>query len=218
MVGISDVTPRHPASGARAVDTGCRGWALCPTVVGMRIGRLLVMTALVLALVGCVPTGGHQSASPTPSATPVFASDAEALAAAEKAYAAYERAVDGALQSRSPDGLELVATNDALRAALSSVDAFLKAGRFQRGSSHISSVSAADLSALTEPGRADAPAQIYGCLDVSDVQVVDSTGANLSSSGRQTIFPTLVSLVWSPGTKRLLVSEESVWDGKNFCA
>ncbi|MBW4033634.1 MAG: hypothetical protein HIU88_13400, partial [Acidobacteria bacterium] len=57
--------------------------------MGMRTGRLTLAVAMLLALVGCVPTGQHAASSPTASLTPVFASDAEALAAAEKAYAAY---------------------------------------------------------------------------------------------------------------------------------
>src|SRR3954462_13593979 len=101
--------------GVLTVESGCRAPPQCATVVGMRTAPLLATAALLLALAGCVPTDSHPTSWPHPSATPVFASDAEALAAAEKAYAAYEAAVDRSLQSISVDGLDAVATGDALK-------------------------------------------------------------------------------------------------------
>ena len=50
--------------------------------------------AVALVLVGCVPTTTPASPAPRPSATPVFATEAEALAAATEAYAAYVRVSD----------------------------------------------------------------------------------------------------------------------------
>jgi hypothetical protein len=182
----------------------------------MRTGSLLVTAALLLALAGCVPVDSQPSASPSASATPVFASDAEALAAAEKAYAAYESAVDESLRTSSKTGLDAVATGDALKTARSSVDSFVSSGRTQRGSSQVKDVAAADLSPLTVAGH-EGVAQIYACLDVSQIQIVDASGSEVSNPGRQTVFPTLVSLSWSKKNQKLLVAEESVWDGKNFC-
>jgi|GEM_PF-1988008 len=182
----------------------------------MRLAPLALAAALLLALAGCVPST-HPSASPRASATPVFASDADALAAAEKAYAAYELAVDTSLQTSSVDGLDAVATGDALEAAKTSVRSFQKDGRTQKGESVIRKVTPADLTALTVPDVANRPAQVYACLDVSKVEVFDASGAQVSAPGRQVVFPTLVSLSWSANDRKLRVSDESVWDGKNFC-
>lgn len=184
----------------------------------MRLAPLALAAALLLALSGCVPTGSHPSPSPSASATPVFASDAEALAAAEKAYAAYESAVDKSLQTSSSSGLEAVATGKALVAARRSVESFRSEGRTQRGVSLIRDVTPADLGPLVVAGRAGNEAQIYACLDVSKVEVVDASGLEVSNPGRQAVFPVLVSLLWSVDKRGLLVSEESVWDGRNFCA
>src|SRR4051812_41826324 len=76
----------------------------------MRAAPLAPVAALLLALAGCVPSDPHPTASPSASATPVFASDAEALAAAEKAYAAYlkvsgEISADGGLKPERIDPL-----------------------------------------------------------------------------------------------------------------
>ena len=60
----------------------------------MRTGPVILTVAVLFALAGCVPSDSQPSAAPSPSATPVFASDAEALAAAEKAYAAYLKVSD----------------------------------------------------------------------------------------------------------------------------
>jgi len=183
----------------------------------MRIAALALVSAAALVLVGC--TGSPQpTASPKPVPTPVFTSDADALAAAEKAYAAYESAVDRSLQTVSTKGLDAIATGDALATARSSVDSFKKDERTQRGRSLVRSVTPADLGPLTEPTRIGEVAQVYACLDVSKVEVLDRAGNPVSVAGRQTVFPTLVSLLWSVSRQKLLVSEESVWDGKNFCS
>ena len=49
--------------------------------------RVLAVIGVVLLLAGCVQTGTKDASTPAPSVTPVFASEEEALAAAEEAYA-----------------------------------------------------------------------------------------------------------------------------------
>ena len=51
--------------------------------------RVTAALAVVLLLTGCSLASPEVAPTPTPSATPVFASEEEALAAAEEAYAAY---------------------------------------------------------------------------------------------------------------------------------
>lgn len=184
----------------------------------MRIGSLLLTLGVLLALAGCAPAASPPPSSSTPSATPVFASDAEALKAAETAYAAYQAAVDQSLQTGDPSKLNEVAVEKALATAKGAVEKFHEAGRRQVGLSSIDSVSAADMSPFTNGAYRDSVAQIYACLDVSKVDVVDQSGRSVSTPGRVTRYPTLVSLKWSERVQRILVSEESVWNGKNFCS
>ena len=186
--------------------------------MGMRTLPALLAVAVLLALAGCVPSESHPTAAPSASATPVFASDADALAAAEKAYAAYEAAVDASLQTTSDSGLDQVSVGKALQDARASVKSFEDARRIQEGNSSVSRASVADLSALTVAADSHNVAQIYACLDVSAVTVLDSTGAVVSAANGQTRFPILVSLEWAASSQKLLVSEESVWDGTDFCA
>lgn len=67
----------------------------CPNVSGMRrTSRLLTFSALCAALlVGCTPEAAP-TPSPSSSTEPVFASDEEALAAAEATYREFLAAVD----------------------------------------------------------------------------------------------------------------------------
>jgi hypothetical protein len=73
------------------------GWAVershgevgaCPNVSGMRRTARLPLPLLLITLVlaGCTQPDPMPTPPPTPSASPVFASDEEALAAAEEAY------------------------------------------------------------------------------------------------------------------------------------
>ena len=185
--------------------------------MGMRTGPALLAVAVLFALAGCVPSAPHSSAAPSASATPVFASDAEALAAAEKAYAAYEAAVDESLQAGRDMGLSSVATGAALANAVSSVSSFISKNQTQRGRSKVTRVTDADLSALRVPGGPSESAQIYACLDISAVMVLDSVGREVTGANEQKVFPTLVGLTWIPRSRKLLVSEETVWDGHDFC-
>jgi hypothetical protein len=178
----------------------------------MRIAALALVSAAALILVGCTPAP-HPTSSPKPTATPVFRTDAEALAAAEKAYRAYEAAVDESLTLGNDHGLSQVATAQALKASMESVSKFKSSGRHQVGKSIVEHVRPANLSSLLGPRPTEA--QIYACLDVSAVLIVDAQGNDTSVSGRETVYPTLVTLQWK--RSRLLVSKESVWDGANFC-
>jgi len=191
----------------------------CSTVVCMR--RTAVALALlivpVLAFSGCAPTPPPATADPKPSSTPLFANEEEALKAATEAYAAYELALDTALISHDPVALEEVATGKALASAKKSVLEYAQAGKTQSGYSTISNVSAADLGSWVAGVDSDADGQIYACLDVSAVDVSDANGASVVNNEGSRRFPTLVTITSTPA-KELLVSEESIWEGRNFCA
>src|SRR4051812_14875779 len=64
----------------------------------------LLIAGLGLALAGCVPSEPPVTSPPTSDAQPVFASDEEALAAAEEAYGAYIAMVDEILRNGGDDG------------------------------------------------------------------------------------------------------------------
>jgi hypothetical protein len=166
----------------------------------------------MLLLSGCGGGDPIPTLPPTPTATPIFASEEEALAAAEEAYAAYQAAVDHALQTLDGDGLGAVAVEPALSTARESVERLRAEGSHQVGETVVASVLPTDLTPLIDGGVGGEP-QIYACLDLTSVAIIAADGT--SSSSRLDRFPMIVTL--SIDGSSLLVASEEVWDGDNFC-
>jgi hypothetical protein len=66
-------------------------------------------------------------------------------------------------------------------------------------------------------GAGSEPLSVYGCLDVSATDVVDSEGVSILTSNRQTLFPEIITLAFDAGRSRLLVETVEIWEGDNFC-
>jgi hypothetical protein len=181
----------------------------------MRTGSLLVTAALLLALAGCVPADPHPSASPSASATPVFASDAEALAAAEKAYAAYLKVSDEVGQGgwKDVDSLVPYVRGAALSNDLKTAKDLSSKSLKQVGLTSFDSVK---LESLDDRGDGTAVVTMYLCVDVSDVDVISPSGASVVPGSRRTRVPLEVDVdnLKSPTFK---VSRSDAWSGTDFC-
>jgi hypothetical protein len=210
----------HPASRV-AAPRGCgqiphgpddllyRGW------MRSAWGPLLAAALIVAsALTGCAP---QPAPAPTASAAatdpPVFASDAEALAAATKAYAAYQ-----AMSSRiaheggaDPERMADSATGDALRAEITSLEGLSRAGLRGLGQLAFDSLS------LQTAELAAGSVETYLCLDVSGTDVVNADGVTTVPPDRVLRLPLQVSFVQDKGRSRLLVEKTESWSGTNFC-
>lgn len=171
----------------------------------------LVAALLLVGVAGCSEPTPERTPVPTASATPVFASDEEALAAAEEAYGAYLAELDRALSTLETAGLEAVATDRALSEAIESVDGFKSDGHVLVGASSYDSAS------LIQAGIAG-DVDIYACWDISETDVVDESGVSTVLKSRPSIFPMQISLDWLESGSRLIVREAEVWDGESFCA
>jgi hypothetical protein len=182
----------------------------------MRTGPLLVTAALLLALAACVPTGTGGSPTPSTSATPVFASDAEALAAAEKAYAAYLKVsdqifIDG---GKDPERLLDVTTRSLYSTELEGFQNAAEKGWHSTGGSRADNFSLQSYNASDESRIVT----IYLCSDVSAVDVRDATGASVVSANRPARTPFEVSFAFKKGaTADLLVATKEVWTGGGVC-
>ncbi len=173
--------------------------------------------AVAFVLVGCVPTTTPASPAPRPSATPVFATEAEALAAATEAYAAYQKTLDDAFSSYENTLLSKVASGAALSKAKDSVANYQKVRKRQTGRASIDTVSFVDTPSALLGDHKSLFAQAYLCLDLSQVDVLDGDDRSVVPAGAERRFPIIASLVWDRSLKKLLVDEDESWSGENFC-
>ena len=180
----------------------------------MRTGQLLVTAALLLALAGCAPTGTQGSTPPSASATPVFASDAEALAAAEKAYAAYVRTSDQILidGGSNPERLQALTSARVYDEELKGFELTAKNGWRSTGGTTYDHFT---LQAYN-PDDHDALVVAYVCSDVSRVDVLDSNGTSVVSAGRPDRTPFQITFALR-GSATLVLARDDVWTGGGVC-
>lgn len=176
------------------------------------VGAIAVLGMLTLA--GC--DGGHPlpTLPPTPSSTPVFASEEEALAAAEAAYAAYSEVSDliSNAGGAEPERIAPYVTEEQLQRELDTAEYFESNGLRAVGSPLVARF---DLQQYVESDGV-AEITVYLCLDVSGVGVVDSTGADVTPTDRQPVVPLEVGFRGdAPGA--LLIASSDTWSGTSFC-
>jgi hypothetical protein len=170
-----------------------------------------------LALAGCAP----QSAPPPPSATattdaPVFATDAEALAAATETYAAYLAAGDASpadATARRDEFLSL-SVGSAHEGDVSAAQLFETNGWHKTGTTTFDSIR---LQSSIENGKDGWEIRTYLCLDVSESDVVDAGGGSVADPSRPLRLPLEVQFLVGRAGQKVLVAESQVWSGANFC-
>jgi hypothetical protein len=176
------------------------------------VAVLFVAAALAATLTACGANAEPAETTPTASATaaaPVFASEEEALAAAEDAYREYLRIYDSVLHNggQNPEVLTDVTTGEALKEALDGAKEFRDKGLRSVGSRSITRIAlqAVDGSSV----------RFYVCENVDDVDLIDARGASLVAPDRpsETPFEVLLSLSGS-GVR---ISERVLWSGEDIC-
>ena len=166
--------------------------------------------AVALVLVGCVPTTTPDSPAPRPSATPVFATEAEALAAATEAYAAYVRVsdqifIDGGINA---DRLKTVATGKQLKI---NMEGFAQARAKNYRSSGGTTFDRVTLQSFAASQK-DTFVQIYLCDDVTLVNVFNSSGESVVSASRPDRVGYQVTFSYSEKSAHfLLLSDKESW-------
>lgn len=144
----------------------------------------------------------------------MYASEEEALAAAEELYGRYLRIANKIGQGgwKDTSGYAEVARGDALESELSSAAEFLAKGYRQTGDISFDSMS---LQQLSDRGPSHVAITVYLCADVSDVGLVDKSGQSVVPTGRPDRQPIEMDLDDSEGS--LKVSRSDVWSGSDFC-
>jgi hypothetical protein len=180
-------------------------------------GAVVALSAAALS--GCTSEPLPEPTSPAPTSTPVFASEAEALAAAEASYAAFQTLSDQILADggRDPDRIRTVATRDALIDALKGYTNFRTKGWRLIGNS---------TSVITELQRVSPSAAsqedvvtAYLCIDVSGTDVLNASDISVVQPSRPKFqsFSVAFDLTKTAVAPSLILSKRVPWSGGGVC-
>ncbi|MBX3098765.1 MAG: hypothetical protein KF761_04230 [Salinibacterium sp.] len=165
---------------------------------------------LIFAIAGCHGPAPHITVPPTPTSAPMFASDEEALAAAEAAYGAY-LAVSDAISSEggaNPERLRDFVTDEELVQSSARFEEFELTGNRTQGASTFDT--------LLLQRYDDDGITVYLCLDVTDVRVFDAGGVDITPPDRSNRIPLEVS--FGAQGNDLQLSGSQVWAEVSYCA
>ncbi|MCU1506598.1 MAG: hypothetical protein JWP05_1567 [Microbacteriaceae bacterium] len=182
-----------------------------------RVCLVGIVACGALGLGGCVPSGPDRTPNAVTTSKPVFESDAAALAAATKAYAAYLAMSDTISQEggANPERLASLVTPEWLAHEVTSAEALAKSGNHQDG------VTSFDNSRLQsrEPGSDGAQnVAIYACLDLTGARLLSQGNHDMTAPGGNGRFPVVVTFKALQGNVgRMLLDKNSPWDGNDFC-
>lgn len=163
------------------------------TAVSIALGRIAAATiagAWVIATVGCSP-----EPAPVPSPTPAFTDEADAFAAAEKVYRAYNDALNE-VDPADPNTFEplyALSSGDFEAADRENFSVMHAEGHEISGSARIVSFTGISATPTFEQVVATT------CLDVSDVRITDRDGASLVSETRPDIYALNLTFLASDG-------------------
>ncbi|WP_157156023.1 MULTISPECIES: hypothetical protein [unclassified Diaminobutyricimonas] len=171
--------------------------------------------ALSLALVGCSPDAAVPT-PPEPTTEPIFASDEEALAAAEQAYAAYVSVSDQVMTAGAADiePLRSVVSPRFYETEVPSLEEFHAAGYRTTGTTKVRDVRLQQFN----PDSTTDVVVIYLCSDVSAVDVLDKDGRSVVGPERpnETSFEIGFD-VTSDAPPEIAVAWREPWQGTATC-
>lgn len=168
-----------------------------------------VALAGVLLLAGCDGGTPIPTLPPTPSATPIFASEEEALAAAEEAYAAYLEmsTLIGSEGGVDPDRISGLVTADRLKDELRGFETLRESGLRLVGPTTFDVVEVQRIEISDE----DAEVVFYACWDASLSRVLNAGGEDVTPVDRVDRVVLEVRLTTSGGRPPLLLASDEEW-------
>lgn len=181
----------------------------------------LACTALVaaglLAIGGCSAAPSQAIPKSEPTFTPVFKTDAEAMAAAEKDYAGYVATTVAVANSNNPNPnlISQWVTPSAVAPTVKSFYDVTKSGSYEHGNIAVTHFALEDLE-QTPSGRVVLTA--YVCVDVTQMRLYDQAGADVTPATRPNLTPIEIQFKNAhPGSRTLLVDRSVPWGGRDFC-
>jgi hypothetical protein len=176
------------------------------------VAAIAVGGMLVGGLVACAPAAPAPSVPPVamPTSEPVFESEGEALAAAEKLYDEYVSVSDAvATGSASVDELRALVTESGMESELEGQKYLLDNGLSLTGRSIPYGFEGQTVDLV------EGNVSFYVCLDISDSRVFDVTGADVTPSDQIAKQPFLVQAITDDD--KLRIDSHQPWSGENFC-
>jgi len=175
---------------------------------------LAAATALLLA--GCTGDDAIVLPGPDPTTAPVFATDEDALAAAEVAYGEYLRASDAitAKNGADPNTIGEYVHSEYLPEVLEVFENYRVEGLVTEGVIAFDSV---DLQQYSDDLVGPVTITFYVCLDVTRARLLDAEGDDVTPPERDDRVPLEVSMESAERTSELLVKSSELWTGADFC-
>lgn len=182
-----------------------------------RVAGLAVAVGAALLLTACVQDSPRVIPTSAPRVKPVFATDADALAAAKKAFAAYLSASD----SVAHDGglnVDRLASFDSpaqLQRDKKTFAGMHSAGEHTSGQSEFSYLT---LQSNAPPVRGLVTVVTYACIDISKTQLLDQSNSQINTP-RPSGVPLVLTFKNILRDSQSLVLDRSVtWQGQDFCS
>jgi len=180
----------------------------------------MTATALVATLAACTPDeappGATAAGTPTPTATPVFATEAEALAAVETAYTGYTRASDAVAQSSGsePERLTKWVTKDWWDVEISDAKAWRQSGERLQGRTRFFDL---DIQRVT-PTQSGVTVGAYVCVDISHTKLLNRSGADITPADRADVYALELEFSSATPATRLVLGRSEPWSNPSRCA
>lgn len=173
----------------------------------MLVGAVTIAGMLLLA--GCGGGDPIPTLPPTPSATPIFASEEEALAAAEDAYAAYLKmsSLIGSEGGIDPERISPLVTVDRLDVELRGFETLRESGLRLVGHTTFDLV---DVQRVEQVGN-DVEVVFYACWDASQSRVTNDSGEDVTPLDRVDRAVLEVVMVTAGGQPPLILASDDAW-------
>ncbi len=171
----------------------------------IRVLRSGLAVGLALALAACVPDSPPAPAPTVTPSTPAFASDEEALAAAEEVYRQYLAVSDliGQEGGANPERLAPFVTEEQLAREF-------KSSAYDNGAHLVGSTFFSGLT-LQQYDPASGELRAYTCVDVSQTDIVDPSGNSTLSADRP--LKVALELLF----QNLLLANQEPWSDSDIC-
>lgn len=177
----------------------------------MRVKPLILVPLIVVALAACsAQTPATPTTTDAAAEKPLFASDEEALAAAQSAYAHYLEVSDQIARDggANPERLQGLVSTEQLQIESQNSKEYVSSGFHGEGQTNF------DTFHIADPDQRHFSA--YLCVDVTNFKLLNAEGAEVTPKTRVNRWPLLVNFSFDSNGKALISGSET-WTGTNFC-